>query len=306
MMRLKYNAVKYVLENGNHYHKLYLAVGLGQEANKSLIEELLSLQNPDGGWPWRLEKEMPSGVGETSRIIELLLKNWPERCSPVATEAIDFLLRSQRPDGGWSENPELSAVIPKDWGWISTTHSMPHRTADAVNALIEAGYIGHLSVQKAIAFLHKTQNEEGGWNSHIGPDYPYGTDIAGMDVIIKALLLAGEARESVIFKRAIESIMKHRRGWEDPVSAASVLNVLLRLGYDPEHPSVKELVSILIETQKTDGGWNWYGELPTNPGQTVYCINLAFALNRQGPRLIGLSAGFAPRKAGPQIKGKPN
>jgi hypothetical protein len=35
-------------------------------------------------------------------------------------------------------------------------------------------------------------------------------------------------------------------------------------------------------------------------------LNVAFALNRQGPRLIGLSAGFAPRKPGPQIKGRPN
>jgi squalene cyclase len=272
MMRLKYNAVKYVLENGNHYHKLYLAVTLEQGANKGLIEELLSLQNPDGGWPWRLEKEMPSGVGETSRILELLLKNWLERSSSVATRAIDFLLTSQRPDGGWSENPELSAVIPKDWGWISTTHSVTYRTADAVNALIEAGYLDHPSVQKAIAFLCRTQNEEGGWNSHIGPDYPYGTDIAAMDVIVKALLLSGEDRESVVFKRAIEAILRNRKDWEYPVCALSALNILLRLGHDPEHPCVKELVDILIETQRPDGGWSALGEEPTDPGQTVYAI----------------------------------
>ena len=35
-------------------------------------------------------------------------------------------------------------------------------------------------------------------------------------------------------------------------------------------------------------------------------FNVAFALNRQGPRLIGWRAGFAPRKPGPQIKGRPN
>jgi predicted nucleotidyltransferase len=35
-------------------------------------------------------------------------------------------------------------------------------------------------------------------------------------------------------------------------------------------------------------------------------VNLAFALNRQGPRLIGLRAGFALRKPRPQIKGRPN
>lgn len=271
-MRLRYDAVRYVLENGNHYHKLYLAVTLGQEAKKSLIEELLSFQNPDGGWPWKLERHIPSGVGETSRIVELLLRNWLERTSPVVREAIDFLLSIQRQDGGWSENPELSQVIPKSWGWISITHSVTHRTADVVNALINAGKTGHPSVQKAIFFLRKAQNEEGGWNSHVGPDYQYGTDIAGMDVIIKTFLLAGEPRESILFKRTIEAILKHRKGWRDPVSAASVLNIFLRLGYSKEHPYIKELVGILIETQRADGGWNWYGDLPSNPGQTVYCI----------------------------------
>jgi ABC-type branched-subunit amino acid transport system ATPase component len=40
--------------------------------------------------------------------------------------------------------------------------------------------------------------------------------------------------------------------------------------------------------------------------RTFQSVNLAFALNRQGPRLIGLRAGFAPRKPRPQIKGRPN
>ncbi|MEW6232019.1 MAG: prenyltransferase/squalene oxidase repeat-containing protein [Chloroflexota bacterium] len=272
MIKLRYDAVKYVRDNGNSYEKLYLAVGLSQRVDRGLIEELLALQNPDGGWPRELEKQMPSGVTRTSRVLELLLKVWLDKNSPIATNAIHFLLASQRADGGWSENPELSKFVPKDEAWVSTTYSMTYATADVVNALGKAGYSGHPSVQKAIAFLHKTQNEEGGWNSHIGPDYPYGTDIAGMDVIVKALLLSGEDKESVIFKRAIEAILKNHADWKYPVCASSVLNVFLRLGYNPGHPHVQELVNILVETQKPDGGWNELGEGSTDPGQTVYCI----------------------------------
>jgi transposase len=53
----------------------------------------------------------------------------------------------------------------------------------------------------------------------------------------------------------------------------------------------------------TLSAWLW---VFTNQEVTVYAINVAFALNRQGPRLIGWRAGFAPRKPGPQIKGRPN
>jgi len=215
---------------------------------------------------------MPSGVTRTSRVLELLLKVWLDKNSRIATNAIHFLLASQRADGGWSENPELSKFVPKDEAWVSTTYSMTYATADVVNALVKAGYSGHPSVQKAIAFLRKTQNEEGGWNSHIGPDYPYGTDIASMDIVVKALLLSGEDKESVIFKRAIEAILKNHADWKYPVCASSVLNVFLRLGNNPGNPHVQELVNILVETQKPDGGWNELGEGSTDPGQTVYCI----------------------------------
>jgi len=54
MIKLKYDAAKYVRENGNSYEKLYLAVGLSQRVDRGLIEELLALQNPDGGWPREL------------------------------------------------------------------------------------------------------------------------------------------------------------------------------------------------------------------------------------------------------------
>ncbi len=273
LKRLRYDAVKYVLENGNPYEKLYLMKALNQSPDRNLIQEVLSLQNPDGGWPRELRKSMPSGVVATSRVLELLLKISKDKDSPIAKNAINFLLAKQREDGGWSENPELSEFISKEEAWISTTYSMTWATADVVNALIQAGFSTHPIAQKGVIFLHKTQNEEGGWNSHIGPDYPYGTDIAAMDVIVKALWLSGEDKESAAFKRAIEGVLKHRNAWKHPVCASSVLNIFLRLGFTSENPDVKELLSILIRTQRKDGGWSALEEEPTSDsGQTAYCV----------------------------------
>ncbi len=75
-MKLKYDAVSYVLENGNPFHKLklFFVLDIQPEKRRKLVRELKSLQNPDGGWPWQLRKGKPSGTSQTTRTLELLLK----------------------------------------------------------------------------------------------------------------------------------------------------------------------------------------------------------------------------------------
>jgi squalene cyclase len=114
-MRLRYDAVSYVLKNGNPFHKLKLlfTLNLKPEKRRRLIEEPKSLQNPDGGWPWQLKRGMPSGISQTARILELLLKTGESRNSDMTKHAVAFLFQKQNPDGGWSENHELKEIIQK-------------------------------------------------------------------------------------------------------------------------------------------------------------------------------------------------
>jgi hypothetical protein len=272
MAKLRSDAVRYVFEHGSAYDKLYLARALQQKPDPRWTEELLALQNPDGGWPRELGKPMPSGVVTSARVLELLLKTGLDPGSVAAEKVIRFLLSSQRPDGGWSENPELAALIPKEETWVSAQHSMTYTTADAVNALLQAGLANLPSVKRGILFLHTTQNDEGGWDSHLTPGRPSQTDVAAIDVIVKALVLAGEPRDSAVLRRTIDAFVTNRAHWDIPVSAAAVLNVFCRLGYPPGHPYVQELVETLARTQAADGGWSWLGEDPSSPGQTVYCV----------------------------------
>jgi squalene cyclase len=273
-MKLKYNAVSYVLKNGNPFHKLKLLLILDAqpEERRKLIEQLKSLQNPDGDWPWQLQEGKPSGISQTARILELLLRAGEDKDSDMVRRAVAFLFQMQREDGGWSENPELKEIIPKDWNWISTQHS-GYQTADAINALIEAGYSKDERVAKAVGFLLQAQNEEGGWPSYVGPDYPYeGSDIAAMDHVITALLKYGEPKSSFVFKKAVDALLKHKENWKEPVGGAAVLCVFLMLDYPLNHEYVRKLVERLVETQRPDGGWNWFGDLPSNPAQTLECI----------------------------------
>ncbi len=271
MLTLKHDAVKYVLDHGNAYQKAYLARALGRKIDQNLIDELVSLQNADGGWPWQFRPGAPSSIVGTSRTLELLLKISLEEGAAVVTDAVYFLLAHRRSDGGWAENPKLSGIIPSEMAWISTIHSMTYATADAVNALTVAGYSDHVSVRKALGFLLRTQNEEGGWDSHVGADYPYGTDIASMDVIVKALALSGRDKRSLVFRRAVEAILLNTDDWKHSVCAAAALNAFLRLGYDPDHQHVTGLVHILLDAQKPDGGWSPLLQGASDPGQTAYC-----------------------------------
>ena len=108
---------------------------------------------------------------------------------------------------------------------------------------------------------------------YVGPDYPYeGSDIAVMDHIVTALLRSGEQKNSLVLKKAVAALLKRREDWKGPVDGAAVLCVFLMFNYPLNHEYVRELVANLIESQRSDGGWNWFGDLPSNPAQTVDCI----------------------------------
>lgn len=83
---------------GMAYHKLKLFLTLGYEDKEinGLLDEIKSLQDPNGGWPWRWERGNPGGVVETTNIIEVLSKF---RIGGVR-QAISFIRSIQRNDGG--------------------------------------------------------------------------------------------------------------------------------------------------------------------------------------------------------------
>lgn len=274
MKKLRYDAVSYVLKNGNAHHKLKMLILLGGRVDEQqkLMRELKSLQNPDGGWPWQLKKGNASGIAQTARTLQLLWRTGEDKDSETTKRAVSFLLRNQNPDGGWSENPELEGTIPKESRWISTKYS-GFQTADAVNALIGAGYLRDERVKNAIDFLRRAQNEEGGWPSYVGPDYPFaGSDIATTDHIVIAFLKFGEPKNSLVIQNAVKALVTHRESWKDPLDAATALCVFLTLDYPLNHEYVEELVTNLVKTQRPDGGWHYFGALPSNPGQTLECL----------------------------------
>jgi hypothetical protein len=81
-----------------------------------MIDSLQSLQNPDGGWPYR-----PGGSSWTEPTILAILAGYARGDDSGRVRAMEWLRILQRPDGGWSPKPgvdqstwvtALAALLP--------------------------------------------------------------------------------------------------------------------------------------------------------------------------------------------------
>ena len=73
--------------------------------------------------------------------------------------AVDFLVRTQRPEGGWGEDNDSYAGAPRG----EYDRSNPSQTAWALLGLMAAGEAKSASVARGIAWLAGQQTENGEW-----------------------------------------------------------------------------------------------------------------------------------------------
>ena len=272
---LPYDPISYILKEGNIYHKLQLHRLLGL-SRPDYFEEYLRLQKEDGGWPWGLKNQNPSSVGETVKAIRFLKDE--EGYKSEIEKSISFLLEQQCEDGGWAENPQLAPLIPEEWDWMSCYHSSTSTTGSVICVLLLRLPREDQQLQKAQHFLKKTQTEDGGWPYRVGPDYKYGTDIASIDDVLQALVAMGEPKDSLVIQNAVSALQKNHEVWTEPIDASSVISILHMLGYPADHPWIQESVSNLMRAQQENGGWNWLGDFPTDPGMTLFCVEQLIAV----------------------------
>jgi len=115
----------------------------------------------DGGFS-RTSNEASSVTPTTEGIINLTqLSKKP--LSSIIREAVNFLWKLQKENGGWHENPEL----PKDKipFWSSTEKGVPILTADCIEAFVEASYRNDKRIIKAVKWLKQMQSPTGMWLS---------------------------------------------------------------------------------------------------------------------------------------------
>jgi|GEM_PF-6100056 len=132
------------------------------DSMEKLLDEMLGLQNEDGGWP----REGRSSFEATADVLQIVP---PHRSDGRMRKGVEFLLNRQRGNGGWAE--AITALASGSGRLIRPSREKPSRiwtrksvtrlTANVAMALCKTGWAGE-AVRRAKDYPMASQLEEGG------------------------------------------------------------------------------------------------------------------------------------------------
>jgi squalene-hopene/tetraprenyl-beta-curcumene cyclase len=194
-------------------------------------------------------------------------------------EAIDrglqWMLAMQNKDGGWGafdrdNNREFLCHVPFADHNAMVDPSTPDVTGRVLESLAKLGLrVGHPAVDRAVAYVRRTQEPDGSWFGRWGVNYIYGTWQAMVG--LAAVGVPADDRTIVAGANWLLSHQQECGGWgESPrtyehphlrgqgrvtasQTAWAVLG-LLAAGLE-EHPAVTRAVRYLADAQESDGTW---------------------------------------------------
>jgi squalene-hopene/tetraprenyl-beta-curcumene cyclase len=248
-----------------------------------------SLKRPNtepSGWYFEFANEFYPDIDDTAQVLLALARAPGSKAAEqeaCVRRAVNWLLAMQSKDGGWA-----AFDVDNNWEFLSSVPFADHNamldptcpdiTGRVIEGLIASGVqTNHPAIRRGVQFLKRTQEADGSWYGRWGVDYVYGTFLA-----LRGLEAAGESdREAYILRAGewLRSIQNADGGWGEscasydahtfvpaPSAPSQTAWAILGLlaGGDSASISVQKGIQYLIETQRTDGGWD--EELSTGTG----------------------------------------
>ena len=132
------------------------------------LKYLADTQMADGSWFGRWGFNYIYG---TWSVLCALNAAKVEYDTPMVKKAIDWLAAIQNPDGGWGEDCDSYDLAYKAYTPAPSTAS---QTAWAVLGLMAVGQVDHPAVERGMAYLKATQQEDGLWGQehYTGGGFP--------------------------------------------------------------------------------------------------------------------------------------
>lgn len=239
------------------------------------------VQNLDGGWSKGILD--PSCVNVTCSVVSILVNLDVDRKAGVIQRASSWLKERQLSDGGWGEAEDCEN---RKQSKVYTTPglSTPWITALAISALINAGENRFSdTITKAIDYLLKRQNKDGGWSIISGER----SESDGTAFSISSLRAAGFSGESTMIQKAVKFLVELQNkdggwGWfgiesrepSDVKSTERKIHALLDAGVDKGSRVVMKGVEFLLSQRNMDGGWGIRWNQPTCTYITAGVVSL--------------------------------
>jgi hypothetical protein len=280
---LHYDFHTYLLSKGNIADKVRLiAAGykIPTDVQESIMNDLSSIQNTDGGIPFGFKRGAPSSVKQTSEILTLISKMKVKYPTIVKTMT-DFIISRQKRDGGFAESLKLDSFIEDKWGevgreWYPVGTSVTWLTGKALEALCSVGYEDQDRLRRARDFLLYSQYEDGHW-----PDFKDQklSDPLGTGNILLGLRAMGVNSNNKVLEDGRAALLQYLK---ENIEAKSIFDVvdLTAIGKPKTELERNVLIKgleLIIDTQNKDGGWIPLG---AKKSDSELSSKLVFELNR--------------------------
>lgn len=257
-----------------------------------IIEKILRKQNPKGYWEEPANPYHPKYKSSYWTIM-ILGQLGMDRTNEKVAKACEFIFQFQSADGGFSSYTKDRALEEYEWlrkkgkklpsaqeyaASIVHEHEYSCLTGNMATALIRIGYEKDPRVQKALEWLARIQNRDGGWlcpywRAHIRDKHGcfFGT-ICPLEAFSAASRESLKTKETV--EKGAEFLLVHRLFKADHHDYKTIkqhwltlsfpmfttynilrgLDVLTKLGYVKDD-RLKDAVEALLQKQQKDGTW---------------------------------------------------
>lgn len=237
-------AIEFVQKNSNPEQKERLECILtGRKVKEEILNSLIELQNPDGGFPYGLERGRPSSIMD-SLLALVRLEEYNSLDHESVDRVIRFLFSVQNNDGSWEESDAIEQFSPPSWMKPGDLKAKVLTTAYTSFWLAKLNYVDREELIDAMDFLMRFVHPDGHFYGFLHTNWVAASFLA--------MMLGRDhwaVRGAISFLREIPA-----ESWE-PSQIGWLLWSLASAGFTAEDPEVKYFLDILDKKQWEDGSF---------------------------------------------------